>query len=122
VRGGVSPPEGHDVTADDDLLAEQVHYYCRRAGEYDVTAYWDLAAARARITRIVAALRPTGSVLEIACGTGVRNGALVDAAATVTAIDATPKRSTSRAAGSSAATGTFARVQYSAEGRPDGLE
>src|SRR5215475_15202974 len=39
VRGGVSPPEGHDVTADDDLLAEQVHYFCRRAGEYDVTAY-----------------------------------------------------------------------------------
>jgi 2-polyprenyl-3-methyl-5-hydroxy-6-metoxy-1,4-benzoquinol methylase len=79
------------VTADDDLLAEQVHYYRRRAGEYDVTAYGDLDAAQARITRIVAALRPGGNVLEIACGTGVWTGALADAAATVTAIDAAPE-------------------------------
>jgi 2-polyprenyl-3-methyl-5-hydroxy-6-metoxy-1,4-benzoquinol methylase len=78
------------VTADDGLLAEQVHYR-RRAGEYDVTAYGDLDAARARITRIVAALRPTGNVLEIACGTGVWTGALADVAATVTAIDAAPE-------------------------------
>jgi 2-polyprenyl-3-methyl-5-hydroxy-6-metoxy-1,4-benzoquinol methylase len=84
-------PKGHDVTADDDLLAEQVHYYRRRAGEYDVTAYGDLDAARARITRIVAALRPAGNVLEIACGTGVWTAALADAAATVTAIDAAPE-------------------------------
>ena len=79
------------MTAGDDLLAGQVAYYRRRAGEYDVTAYPDLAAARARITRIVAALRPAGNVLEIACGTGMWTSALAAAAATVTAIDAAPE-------------------------------
>ena len=87
----VPHPPGHDVTADDGLLAGQVAYYRRRAREYDVTAYGDLDAARARITRIVAALRPAGNVLEIACGTGVWTGALAEAAATVTAIDAAPE-------------------------------
>jgi 2-polyprenyl-3-methyl-5-hydroxy-6-metoxy-1,4-benzoquinol methylase len=81
----------HDVTAGDDLLAEQVAYYRRRASEYDVTAYGDLDAARARITRIVAALRPAGNVLEIACGTGMWTGALAGAAAAVTAVDAAPE-------------------------------
>jgi demethylmenaquinone methyltransferase/2-methoxy-6-polyprenyl-1,4-benzoquinol methylase len=64
------------VTVGDDLLAEQVAYYRRRAGEYDVTAFADLDAGRARISRIVAALRPAGNVLEIACGTGLWTGAL----------------------------------------------
>jgi len=62
------------------VLADQVAYYRRRAGEYDVTAYGDVAAARARIARLVAEMRPAGSVLEIACGTGA-----------VTAIDAAPE-------------------------------
>jgi len=79
------------VPADDDLLAEQVAYYRRRAGEYDVTSYGDLDAARARITRVVAALRPAGDVLEIACGTGLWTGALAAAATAVTAIDAAPE-------------------------------
>jgi hypothetical protein len=79
VSGAVSPPGGDDVAASDDLLAEQVAYYRRRAGEYDETAYGDLDAARARITRLLAALRPAGNVLEIACGTGVWTSALADA-------------------------------------------
>jgi len=79
------------VTAGDDLLAGQVAYYRRRAGEYDVTAYGDLDAARARITRVMAALRPAGNVLEIACGTGLWTGALAAAATAVTAIDAAPE-------------------------------
>jgi 2-polyprenyl-3-methyl-5-hydroxy-6-metoxy-1,4-benzoquinol methylase len=79
------------VTAGDDLLAEQVAYYRRRAREYDVTSYGDLDAARARITRIVAALRPAGNVLEIACGTGMWTSALAGAATAVTAIDAAPE-------------------------------
>lgn len=85
VSGAVPPPEGDDVAAGDDLLAGQVAYYRRRAGEYDVTAYGDPDAARARITRLLAALRPAGNVLEIACGTGMWTSALADA---VTAIDA----------------------------------
>jgi 2-polyprenyl-3-methyl-5-hydroxy-6-metoxy-1,4-benzoquinol methylase len=91
VSGAVPPPGGHDVTAGDDLLAAQVAYYRRRAGEYDMTAYEDLGAARARITRIVAALRPAGTVLEIACGTGMWTSALAGAVTAVIAIDAAPE-------------------------------
>ncbi len=76
----------------DEVLAEQVDYYRRRAGEYDVTAYGDdVAAARARIGRLVTEMRPTGSVLEIACGTGLWTEALAGWADTLTAMDAAPE-------------------------------
>ena len=75
----------------EEILAGQVDYYRRRAGEYDVTAYGDVAAARARIARLVAQLRPAGHVLEIACGTGLWTEALAEWADTVTAIDAAPE-------------------------------
>jgi demethylmenaquinone methyltransferase/2-methoxy-6-polyprenyl-1,4-benzoquinol methylase len=75
----------------DGVLAEQVDYYRRRAGEYDVTAYGDVAAACARIARLVAQMRPAGRVLEIACGTGLWTEALARTADTVTAIDAAPE-------------------------------
>jgi 2-polyprenyl-3-methyl-5-hydroxy-6-metoxy-1,4-benzoquinol methylase len=75
----------------DEALAEQVDYYRRRAGEYDATAYGDVAAARTRIARLVAELRPAGSVLEIACGTGLWTEALAEQADAVTAIDAAPE-------------------------------
>lgn len=71
----------------DEVLADQVDYYRRRAGEYDATAYGDVGAARARISRLVAELHPTGTVLEIACGTGLWTEALAELADTVTAID-----------------------------------
>ena len=74
------------------MLAEQVAYYRRRAGEYDVTAYGDdVAAARALIARLVAEMRPAGRVLEIACGTGLWTEALAGWADTVTAMDAAPE-------------------------------
>jgi demethylmenaquinone methyltransferase/2-methoxy-6-polyprenyl-1,4-benzoquinol methylase len=75
----------------DELLADQVDYYRRRAGEYDATAYGDVAAARARIARLVTEMRPVGSVLEIACGTGLWTEALAERADAVTAIDAAPE-------------------------------
>lgn len=75
----------------DEVLAEQMRYYRRRAAEYDVTAYGDVAAARIRIARLVAQLRPAGAVLEIACGTGLWTEALAGWADTVTAIDAAPE-------------------------------
>jgi SAM-dependent methyltransferase len=75
----------------DDVLAGQVGYYRRRAGEYDVTAYGDVAAARTRIERLVAEMHPSGKVLEIACGTGLWTEALVGLADTVMAIDAAPE-------------------------------
>jgi 2-polyprenyl-3-methyl-5-hydroxy-6-metoxy-1,4-benzoquinol methylase len=75
----------------DEAVAEQVDYYRRRAGEYDATAYGDVAAARVRIARLVAEMRPAGSVLEIACGTGLWTEALAEQADAVTAIDAAPE-------------------------------
>lgn len=75
----------------DEVLADQVGYYRRRASEYDVTAYGDVAAARERIARLVAQMRPSRRVLEIACGTGLWTEALADHADTVTAIDAAPE-------------------------------
>jgi SAM-dependent methyltransferase len=75
----------------DDVLASQAVYYRRRADEYDATAYGDLVAARARIARLVAEMRPTGNVLEIACGTGMWTETLVGPAETVTAVDFAPE-------------------------------
>ncbi|HEX4258789.1 MAG TPA: class I SAM-dependent methyltransferase, partial [Streptosporangiaceae bacterium] len=75
----------------DDVVTEQVDYYRRRAAEYDATAYGDVAAARTRITRLVAEMRPAGQVLEIACGTGLWTEALDGWADQLTAIDAAPE-------------------------------
>jgi 2-polyprenyl-3-methyl-5-hydroxy-6-metoxy-1,4-benzoquinol methylase len=75
----------------DEVLADQVAYYRRRAGEYDVTAYEDVAATRVLIAELVAEMRPTGRVLEIACGTGLWTEGLAAWADTVTAIDAAPE-------------------------------
>jgi ubiquinone/menaquinone biosynthesis C-methylase UbiE len=85
------PPPGDDVYVTDEVLADQVGYYRRRASEYDVTAYGDVAAARERIARLVAQMHPSQRVLEIACGTGLWTEALVGVADTVVAIDAAPE-------------------------------
>lgn len=74
-----------------EVLASQADYYRRRAGEYDATAYGDLVAARARIGRLVAEMRPAGRVLEIACGTGMWTEAIAGRADTVTAVDVAPE-------------------------------
>jgi 2-polyprenyl-3-methyl-5-hydroxy-6-metoxy-1,4-benzoquinol methylase len=79
------------VRVSDEVLASQADYYRRRAGEYDATAYGDLVAARARIARLVAEMRPAGTVLEIACGTGLWTEALAGLADTVTAVDVAPE-------------------------------
>jgi demethylmenaquinone methyltransferase/2-methoxy-6-polyprenyl-1,4-benzoquinol methylase len=76
---------------DDALLAEQLTYYRRRAGEYDRTAFGDVEAAGERIAAIVADLRPTGNVLELACGTGMWTRALLWWADTLTAVDGAPE-------------------------------
>jgi len=75
----------------DEILSQQIDYYRRRAGEYDATAYGDVDAARARIARLVQHLRPSGRVLEIACGTGLWTEALARTAETLTAIDTAPE-------------------------------
>src|SRR6266542_3250160 len=78
--------------SDDGLLAGQLRYYRRRAEEYDRTAFGDVEAARRRITGIVADLRPSGDVLELACGTGMWTQALLRWADTLTAVGAAPVR------------------------------
>jgi 2-polyprenyl-3-methyl-5-hydroxy-6-metoxy-1,4-benzoquinol methylase len=80
-----------DLRVMDEVLASQADYYRRRAGEYDVTAYGDVVAARARIARLVAEMQPSGTVLEIACGTGLWTEALAGVAETVTALDVAPE-------------------------------
>lgn len=70
---------------------EQVAYYRRRAAEYDVTSYGDLARADRRITALTGRLKPSGDVLEIACGTGMWTRHLLTYARTVTAVDAAPE-------------------------------
>lgn len=87
----MSLPSCDDVRVTDEVLASQADYYRRRAGEYDVTVYGDVVAARARIARLVPEIRPTGTVLEIACGTGLWTEALARVAKTVTAIDLAPE-------------------------------
>jgi demethylmenaquinone methyltransferase/2-methoxy-6-polyprenyl-1,4-benzoquinol methylase len=70
---------------------EQVAYYRARAPEYDATSYGDVRRAGRRIAALVSDLRPSGDVLEIACGTGLWTRHLARRAATVTALDAAPE-------------------------------
>ena len=84
-------PPRDDGCMTDEVFADQVAYYRRRAGEYDETAYGDLTTARARIARLVSQMRPSGRVLEIACGTGLWTEALARLADSMTAIDAAPE-------------------------------
>jgi SAM-dependent methyltransferase len=85
-----------------DLLHQQLEYYRARAGEYDE---WFLRQGRydhgpadnarwfEEIEEVAAALdafRPTGDVLELACGTGLWTSRLV-AHGNVMAVDAAPE-------------------------------
>jgi demethylmenaquinone methyltransferase/2-methoxy-6-polyprenyl-1,4-benzoquinol methylase len=74
------------MDTDDDLLAEQAAYYRAAAGEYavDEDAARELATALDRF-------RPSGDVLELACGLGVWTEQLLRTAASVTAVDASPE-------------------------------
>jgi SAM-dependent methyltransferase len=106
----------------DEVLADQVAYYRHRAGEYDVTAYGDVAAARQRIARLVGQLHPAGRVLEIACGTGLWTEALARVADTVLAIDAAPEALAIARSRVSAANVTFEVADvfgWPADGRSD---
>ena len=71
------------------VVAEQSAYYRAVAGEYedhaiDVPGQDELLAT-------VDAFRPTGDVIELACGTGVWTERLLRSARTVTAVDAAPE-------------------------------
>jgi demethylmenaquinone methyltransferase/2-methoxy-6-polyprenyl-1,4-benzoquinol methylase len=69
-----------------DLLAEQLAYYRAVAVEYKV----DADAAR-ELAAALDAFRPTGHVLELACGPGAWTELLLRHGTSVTAVDAAPE-------------------------------
>jgi demethylmenaquinone methyltransferase/2-methoxy-6-polyprenyl-1,4-benzoquinol methylase len=76
----------------DDLIREQIRYYCQRAPEYDRTTRpsgeYILPAQARQVEATLAAFAPRGKVLEIACGTGSWTKLLAVHASEVTALDA----------------------------------
>lgn len=70
----------------DKLLAEQISYYSARAPEYEAGAL-DLPGGD-EIEDALDSFRPTGDVLEMACGTGEWTRQLLRHARSLTAVDA----------------------------------
>jgi demethylmenaquinone methyltransferase/2-methoxy-6-polyprenyl-1,4-benzoquinol methylase len=91
------------LTADDDILAEQISYYRARAPEYDEwflrrglcdlgpkwNEQWDQEVAR--VATVLDEFAPTGRVLELACGTGWWTERLAAHADSLTSVDASPE-------------------------------
>ncbi|WP_327581253.1 methyltransferase domain-containing protein [Nonomuraea sp. NBC_00507] len=88
------------------LLDEQVVYYRAVAAEYERHALPFPGAAE--LSAALDAFRPTGSVLELACGPGIWTTQLLQHAADVTAVDASPEM----LAIASARVGENERVQF----------
>jgi SAM-dependent methyltransferase len=72
-----------------ELLDEQVVYYRAVAAEYEDHAL--PFPGGAELSEALDAFRPTGSVLELACGPGTWTTRLLRHAAEVTAVDASPE-------------------------------
>lgn len=84
---------GNLALVDNPILAEQIAFYRAAARDYEyqrVDPGFDLLGLDALLTAIDE-FRPTGDVLELACGTGVWTQHLTRFATTVTAIDAAPE-------------------------------
>jgi SAM-dependent methyltransferase len=73
----------------DQLLAEQRAYYRALAADY-LDQFPDLPGG-AELTGALDAFRPTGSVLDLACGPGTWTPQLLRHASDVTAVDASPE-------------------------------
>jgi SAM-dependent methyltransferase len=83
------PGSPHSFDELEPLLVEQLAYYRAISGEYDDHTIPgpggdELSAALDRV-------RPSGRVLELACGTGTWTELLLRHAASVTAVDASPE-------------------------------
>jgi 2-polyprenyl-3-methyl-5-hydroxy-6-metoxy-1,4-benzoquinol methylase len=91
------------MSADKNILKEQIAYYRARAGEYEDWFFrrgrYDRGptanqAWEAEAEQLVVALdefAPTGRVLELACGTGLFTRHLLRHAGSITAVDASPE-------------------------------
>ena len=73
----------------DPLLAEQIAYYSAVAPEYGDHAI--AAAGGGELPAALAAFRPAGDVLELACGPGTWTEQLLRHATSVTAVDSSPE-------------------------------
>lgn len=87
------------MAATKDLLEEQLAYYRARAGEYDqwwlrtgrydrspeLNALW--ASEAAEVDTALAAFKPFGRILELACGTGIWTEKLAPFASGLVALD-----------------------------------
>ncbi len=91
------------MNTDQSLVDEQIAYYRARASEYD---QWFLRQGRydrgeehrrswfrqvAHVEAALAAQKPHGDILELACGTGLWTQRLAPSAASLTALDASPE-------------------------------
>ena len=72
------------------LLTEQIAYYRARAPEYLDDPIPDAVGQR-ELAAVIEGFRPTGDVLELACGPGTWTPQLLRHAASVTAVDASPE-------------------------------
>ena len=84
--GDVSAPEGGELRR---LLDEQLAYYRALAPDY-LQQGLELPGGD-EVIQALDAFRPTGRVLELACGPGVWTGHLLRHASEVTAVDASPE-------------------------------
>jgi len=82
-------PSARDASELDQLLRQQVAYYRAVAQEYEDHALPLPGGDELRAA--VDAFRPTGDVLELACGTGQWTEQLLAHATEVTAVDASPE-------------------------------
>ena len=100
---GIGAVKSSGAAEEQRVIAEQVAYYRARApeyddwffrrGEYDHGAEWN-RRWRAEVEELRSALdavRPSGRVLELACGTGLWTERLVPRAAELTCVDASPE-------------------------------
>jgi SAM-dependent methyltransferase len=84
-----NPETGRNRDGLDELLAEQISYYRARAPEYEAGAL--AVPGGDELDAALDSFRPTGRVLELACGTGRWTERLLRHAESVTAIDASPE-------------------------------
>jgi len=99
----VSEPPDAAGAPDTGLVEQQIAYYRARAPEYDQWFFrqgqydrgdeWNRAwfSAIEQVRKELSYFRPTGDVLELACGTGLWTEQLVQHADLITAVDASPE-------------------------------